>query len=230
MDPCECLGNAKIAAIDGRYDEALQGYVWFHEHALEHDPAYYGVRLSFALAYWIELGEAYPRAIEALKEIRNSKTQVLLDGGGDRNLFHDVEAINESLQEESSTHDLFKILVAVSPDLAQNCASLALPALVKCRDFHVAYKYIGDPSDKIIEWSKTLNEDVADLDLHPQPDVPALDAYEHMFVERVNLLIAVLAGVGRVAEAVRVSEAALVVIDSVSVRASVKKKLLSPTC
>lgn len=35
-------------------------FVWFHEHALEVDRAYRGVRLSFALAFWLELAEQYP--------------------------------------------------------------------------------------------------------------------------------------------------------------------------
>ena len=40
----------------------------------------YGVRLSFALSYWEQLGEVYPPALTALKKTRDDKTALLLDG------------------------------------------------------------------------------------------------------------------------------------------------------
>ena len=43
-----------------RYAEALERFLWFHDHALEHNPGMAGVRLSFALSYWKNLGDVYP--------------------------------------------------------------------------------------------------------------------------------------------------------------------------
>ena len=37
-------------------------------------PSYYGVRLSFALSDWVELGTLYPKALDTLKGIRAEKT------------------------------------------------------------------------------------------------------------------------------------------------------------
>ena len=53
MDPGEILSRGRAAALEGRHEDALRDFAWFHEHALEHDMAYYGVRLSFALGYWM---------------------------------------------------------------------------------------------------------------------------------------------------------------------------------
>lgn len=228
MDPREHLLSARQAGLEGNHEEALRGFIWFHEHALEHDPAYYGVRLSFALGFWLELGEVYPKAIDALKEIRDNKTQILLMGNGDRELFHDVEAINESLEEGSSTYELFKQMVVASPALAQDCAELAMRAIVKCGDYSLAHQYMGDPYENIREWSRNLNEDVADIPSDPAPEAPVLDAYEQIFADRVNLLTAVLAGVGQVEEAVRARNAALEAIESAIVRDSVRVRLSPP--
>ncbi|MDX1982468.1 MAG: hypothetical protein SFV51_19490, partial [Bryobacteraceae bacterium] len=61
-DPRQILAGARLDARQGDYAEALQKYLWFHHHALEHDMALSGVRLSYALNEWWELGKAYPPA------------------------------------------------------------------------------------------------------------------------------------------------------------------------
>jgi len=68
------LSDTQQMVREGRYQEALERFVWFHDHALEHEPsAMYGVRLSFALSYWKSLGDVYPPAMTALVEMRNRK-------------------------------------------------------------------------------------------------------------------------------------------------------------
>jgi hypothetical protein len=75
MNPQIRLQNAFTAAGEGRHEEALREYIWFHDHALELEPALYGVRLSFALAYWVELAQDYPAARTALEGIRDRTVQ-----------------------------------------------------------------------------------------------------------------------------------------------------------
>jgi hypothetical protein len=70
-DPDKILNGAQDDAQAGRYADALAKHVWFHENALKYQPALYGVRLSFALSYWAQLGDAYPPALEKLKSIRD---------------------------------------------------------------------------------------------------------------------------------------------------------------
>src|SRR5260221_6412353 len=66
----------------GRYEEALQRHLWLHQHGLESDPAYSGVRLSFWLSDWLELARRYPKAKQALIEIRDRDTSTLAAGRG----------------------------------------------------------------------------------------------------------------------------------------------------
>ena len=81
------LDDAKSLADKGDYEAALAKHVWFHDNALAIRPSYYGVRLSFALSYWAELGEKYPKALETLRGIRDAKTAKLLAGGLNRSFF-----------------------------------------------------------------------------------------------------------------------------------------------
>lgn len=74
------IGNAASRAYDdakrleeqGDFAGALAKHVWFHEHALDVDPACSGVRLSFALGSWLQLGRKYPLALETLNLVQSS--------------------------------------------------------------------------------------------------------------------------------------------------------------
>jgi len=55
-DPEKVLARARSYRLSGQFEKALQDHIWFHENALKHKPALYGVRLSFALQEWVNLG------------------------------------------------------------------------------------------------------------------------------------------------------------------------------
>jgi hypothetical protein len=62
VDPSQVLREAGDLVRRGAHAEALKKYRWFHENALAHDPDMRGVRRSFALRYWAQLGDIYPPA------------------------------------------------------------------------------------------------------------------------------------------------------------------------
>lgn len=190
-DAGRALDDARRMASQGDYEGALAKHIWFHDHALDIMPSYYGVRLSFALSDWIELGKKYPKALETLKNIRNTKTSKLLSGSMDRELFHDVESINEFLGETNATVELFKRIDAVNPDFALTLYDIAVTALVKEKEFELARKYLGDPSKCLaaarrnfeagMEWAKTSNH--ADI---------TIEAFETIFTDDVIRIITIL--------------------------------------
>src|SRR4051812_22582627 len=61
------LEDAEKFAREGKYQQALERHIWYHENALKYDQAQFGVRLSFALSDWAELGKVYPPAKVALR-------------------------------------------------------------------------------------------------------------------------------------------------------------------
>jgi hypothetical protein len=141
-DPDQILQEAKSDAAAGRYSEALVKHVWFHQNALKYKPGLYGVRLSFALSAWAELGAAYPPALQKLKSIRDETAKSIPEGKGSREAFHDVESINKTLGEDSKTKDLFIWLHSNSPNVAKKVFDLAQPALIKAKEYRLCGTYI----------------------------------------------------------------------------------------
>jgi len=225
MDPRARLTAGQVAAREGRYEEALREYAWFHDHALEHEQSFYGVRLSFALAYWIDLAKDYPEARRKLEEIRDRKTKILVTGGGNRELFHDVSSINYYLGEQDKTYKLFTTMLQTAPLLAPACSGLAMEAIVKARDFVLAERYCDPTEDALIRYSDQLNEDVAELSGDRRRKAATLDAYIHIYCDRVGTRIEILRGLGRSEEAALCREWAELLVESPAVRRRVAKKL-----
>lgn len=223
MTASDRLNAAHQAALEGRYEEALNEYVWFHNHALEEQPALYGVRLSFALGYWMELSENFPKAKDVLVEIRDKKAAALLDGKGDRELFHDVISINEALGCPVDTHALFVHFDAYNPQLAVSSAKLALPAIVAAGDFSLAIRYLPQPESRVVQLSESLNEDIEDLKSFPKPQRQHIrEAYIHIYASEVQLVASVLRGLGQSQEAGRLTSLASKLVKSASVRKAVR--------
>src|SRR5258706_16231779 len=105
-----------------------------HNNALAVRPSYYGARLSFALAYWVELGRKYPPALQKLKFIGDEKNARLSSGTKERELFHDVVSINEYLGEQERTIDLFKKIDSSDPEFQPKVYDLPVSTLVRSKD------------------------------------------------------------------------------------------------
>ncbi len=225
MDPRDRLTAAQAAAHEGRFAEALREYEWFHDHALEHEPALYGVRLSFALGYWIDLAQSYPEARHKLEEIRDKKAAILASGGGDHHLFHDVEAINQSLGAEIETYQLFKTMLASAPLNAAAWFDLAQQAIVHARDYALAQRYSDPPEEALLRYSACLNRDIAELDCERKWRARRIDAYVHIYVDRVGTTIAILTGLRKFDEAASCQEWAVALVESKVVREKVRSSM-----
>jgi hypothetical protein len=201
MNAQERLQAAHLSTLEGKYAEALSEYVWFHHHALAEQPSLYGVRLSFALSHWKELAEVYPPAMVALREVGSNKTQRLSAGELDRELFHDVEAINQYLGASSETAQLFESLDRDHPEFALACGSLALEALVEAGKFHLAAKYIPDPIGRVSTLAERLNHDIARIPDRPRSKAPRYRAHTWSFALDLRTILAILSGAGRRADA-----------------------------
>ena len=66
------LDLARALAQAGKKDEATEAYVWLWEHMLEHDPAFYGVRLSFMRSDLEQLAKSHPAARDRFASMRDA--------------------------------------------------------------------------------------------------------------------------------------------------------------
>jgi len=146
-DPQAILEEASDDTRAKRYEIALAKHVWFHEHALTVDPAFYGVRLSFALSDWLELAQQYPPALTKLKEIRDAAQRNVVEGKNVRESFHDMVAINDHLGEQSTTKELFESIHEKNPKTAEKVFELAQPSLIKGKAYTLVGKYISPKGD-----------------------------------------------------------------------------------
>ncbi len=149
-DPQKILQEAKADMRGRRYEVALSKHVWYHENALALRPSLSGVRRSFALSHWLELGEVYPPALEKMKQVRDETEKRIRDQKRVRVRFvdfHDFVALNRTLREEQRTAEVFQWLDETDEDDAQRVFRIARPALVKRRAYQLCGMYIAPERD-----------------------------------------------------------------------------------
>jgi tRNA A-37 threonylcarbamoyl transferase component Bud32 len=213
-NPSEILQEAKSLAQEGRYEEALQRQIWYHNHALEIDSAQTGVRLSFALSSWTELARRYPKAKEALVEIRDRGTRAFAEGEGYFGLFMDVSAINEQFGQKDATLALFKSIQSRDPKLARQCYWSAEDLLVETGDYALCASFISD-FQRRFESIRAARERVLELvDRNGAMNQTSLRRHaERTFLKDVRKLVEILVGVGRKAEAEQIRDQAVAVLN-----------------
>ena len=207
----------------GKYKEALKRHIWFHNHALEHEPSMYGVRLSFALSYWKQLGEVYTPALTALKKIRDDKTALLEKGKGDFDLFMDVSALNETLGEESKTVDLFKILDRKNNNLAKKCWEGAKRDIIKNKAYKLAGKYIKDFTEEFNK-IKNLYKRKKEMSKARKMSEIFTRANTNSFVKEVLGIMEVAIALGKVKTAEKIQAEAIKVLDDPRLRRAFPNK------
>ena len=181
----------------GQYSAALERYIWFHQHALEHDPSMSGVRLSFALAGWRRLAEVYAPAMAALVETRNRTVEKVRDGAGGWHDFQDVQSLNEALDDESLTVELFEYLHETRPELAQRVWNVAKSEVIAAGRYELAKSHIGNPMHSLASFRRSYERNKANYG-----EVDGMEDYyreynENRFVEQTLELMQVFTALGR---------------------------------
>jgi hypothetical protein len=228
--------EAKDLMAKGSYEDALQRHLWYFKHALEYDNNERGVRLSFALSDWIELGRRYPKARQALVEIRDGATRELVEGRGSARLFGDVTAINGHWGQEDATCALFKFVADHDPALAKQCYRVAEPLLVKNGEYALCLGYIPDYQAKFEglrkDWEQGRKWEEKISGTHAKaawvspstglgsPELPKF--YDNNFVQEACRLIEVLVATGHTADAQKVRDQALALLPDSRLKSAVE--------
>ncbi|HTG45388.1 MAG TPA: hypothetical protein VK633_12735 [Verrucomicrobiae bacterium] len=221
-DAERALNDARRLAERGDFEGALAKHVWFHDNALKVRRSYYGVRLSFALSDWIELAKKYPAALEKLKSIRDEKTERLLAGATNRELFHDVESINEHLGEMAATVALFKRIEAGNPKFASQIYDLADEALLQNREYVLAKKYLGDPTERLVTAKRNFEEGMKFAKTSKSGDA-SRRAFERIFTDKVVQITTVLRETGDETGAKNIQTEGLKTLDNAAIRDALKE-------
>ncbi len=141
-----------------KYDEALDRCIWFHEHSLEHEPSMVGVRLSFALSAWAQLGTKYPPAQKAMVQTRDRAVSQILEGKGGIMLFMDAAALNRELLENAKTVELFETLDQKQPELAKESFKVVSELLFDAKKLDLLKKYVSPLNESFDAIRKDYDE------------------------------------------------------------------------
>lgn len=226
VDPREVLRDARQCVKSRDYAAALEKYIWFYEHALDANRLLVGVRLSYAVCEWADLGQVYPPALRALEEVRDASTSSLMNGDDDSSLFHDVKAINGALGQVERTRDLFKIIAAANRAFAEKCLPLALESLVLTKEFRLARSFMLDLQGEVDRFALPFKS--------PSTSTPSSskeqkqDILVRIYVKNVGLLLQVLIGSGDEVEAKRIRQYALDCVTDQQIRDMITERLSPP--
>ncbi|HEU6446862.1 MAG TPA: DUF4019 domain-containing protein [Verrucomicrobiae bacterium] len=227
--------SAKSLADAGSYEDALQRYLWYFDHSRT-NASQQGVRLSFALSDWIDLGRLYPKARRALIEIRDGDARQFSEGRGDFKLFMEVNSISHYLGDDDVTYSLFKQIEPHDQQLAQQCFPIVESLLAEHGDYQKCLDYIGDPQaafEKIQKEHQRMKqfeeqdaarreeqrkrfEEMAKTNsafahLPPLTELPKFA--DDNFVKKVRELIEILIATDHKDEAVKIRDEAVNVLD-----------------
>ncbi|MEO0415807.1 MAG: hypothetical protein AAF226_12750 [Verrucomicrobiota bacterium] len=105
----EFLDEVRELVEKGKFAEALDRHLWYHHHILEAHPSQRGVRVSYALSAWRDLGDKYPPAMDALEAERDLAENLVKNSSyRDEAAFWEAASINRVLGDDERSLLLFE--------------------------------------------------------------------------------------------------------------------------
>ena len=191
-DPHVILQEARDDARNDKYETALAKHLWYHENALTYRPSQSGVRLSFALSYWLDLAEDYPTAMEALLKVRAEAADEIVSGTAPHQLFADYVAFNRVLDKLDDTVKMFQRVHLKDPEFARRVFHYAKRALIAGKHYELIRHYL-DPDVDIAREIYSYRSGVARYkDRERDADPQLLDYYNRHFTNEAATLVAIL--------------------------------------
>lgn len=138
------LEHIRKLTQEKKYAEALAAHQQFFE-ASRSTSGMAGVRLSFALSDWIELGRVYPPALYALSNLSAGHRKVILEGESNVETFHEYRSINEYLDKNQETVETFLELEEKFPELAKDYYPSMKRVLIAQNRIDVVSRHVNDP-------------------------------------------------------------------------------------
>ena len=215
-DVDQALNDAMRFREEGKYEQALERHIWYHKNALRYDPAQYGVRLSFALGDWAELDKAYPKALHALRSIRNETLATFRKDPSDSLMFGEVMSIDLALNDLRSAKALF--YEGKKHGERDDLLLLELTRIVDAGELKWARDVVGDPYAKLAAIKLQRDESLAALSTRKD----LINGLDEMYAKQIASILKAVAKVDGAAAERRVQKKALQMFDSPVIRSALK--------
>ncbi len=221
VDAKQVLDNARNDRLARRYKEALDKHLWFHDNALQYQPALQGVRLSFALNDWLELAKVYPPALAAMQDqARQAEGRILANDITRFEDFHDVVAINRTLNQVQKSIELFKQIDATQPRDARQMLVYIRQSLLEANEYQLVRKHI-DPRESL-RMSFVQYDSLNGISSNSQYAQRYADLAEQSLNQDVGNLVALLSVLGEHELAAEIRNSALKKSSNDSLEATLK--------
>lgn len=139
----EILGESKKDARAQNYELAFEKLVWFRDHAVSINPAFAGVRDSFALSQLCDLSDDYEPAKKKVDQIRADAAASVIEGGARAiGNFIVVGVIDRHRGDSSKTVELFEALAESNPGSAYMAYRSSEKAIIELERFDLVKKYL----------------------------------------------------------------------------------------
>jgi len=206
-----------------RYEDALAKHLWFHEKSKDY-PALAGVRLSYALGQWLELGKVHPAALDKMKSLRDQlEIDIAKDSKSDFVKLMDLFAFNRTLGDSKRNVAIFVTLDAQSSPLTKQAFILTFGTLVTHQEFKLAGKYLNSEDYYATALSNYQFHQKFAAD-KPKANADRLLNYaRESFINKSSTAVAVLVKNNREAEAKKMADAAAKELTTPEFKAQLEK-------
>jgi len=106
-DPREVLDRARLHVTNKEYAVALQDYKWFFENSTKIRSSLFGVKHSYCVSEWRNLGDLYEPALKLYRTVLNDRKNRLLRGEADWDLFMEFDALCKYDGRKSEVVEVF---------------------------------------------------------------------------------------------------------------------------
>ncbi|MEZ6074093.1 MAG: hypothetical protein R3C59_16830 [Planctomycetaceae bacterium] len=212
------------AAGDDPPEVALAKFLWFHKNALRIQPSLSGVRLSFALGYWLDLASRYKPAMDAYVRVRDETETSFRIEPASFDLFHDVASLNKHIDAGERTAKLFAEVAATDPDVARRLYHVAESHLIGIGEYKACGPFL-ETDKRIALAAKCYHMARQYEDSQPERDTPLPRFSRQHFIENVATLAALLVLNDRDTDAQDVYTKSLLVIDDDEFRSTMDAAL-----
>lgn len=142
------VGEDDLSKIDTlieekKYAEALAAHQKYFNDSK--GTSYSGVRLSFGLSSWAELGKTYPPAHMALAQLATERKNIIHAGKADFDVFHEYTSINSYINRQDESIETFLYVEKHHPQQVQRLYPLVEDILIAKKQYDIIKKYASDP-------------------------------------------------------------------------------------
>lgn len=219
LDLTNFLSEIRELTSSDQYELALSKMLWYFDNADKINPALVGVRNSFALGTWTDIGKKYPPAKTLQRYLASTlENKIVSSEQPDFKSILELNGINRQLGRDKQSIELFKWIDKHHPEQAQQVFPLFDKLLAENKEFSHFSKYL-EPRKKFNQIQSIY------LMSYKHDEKEVRDSATSNFMRDVATIVAVLTKNERHEEALDIVKRAKLDLDSAEFDSTLEQAL-----